>query len=57
MSRAQFEERFFGVLRWIVIAFLAVITVLPFYYMLLLSLKPIDSLLLDPGSLWVSTKD
>ncbi|MFE5139016.1 carbohydrate ABC transporter permease [Streptomyces fagopyri] len=57
MSRAQFEERFFGVLRWIVIAFLAVITVLPFYYMLLLSLKPIDALLLDPGSLWVSTKD
>ncbi|MEV5784424.1 carbohydrate ABC transporter permease [Streptomyces sp. NPDC048448] len=57
MSRAQFEERFFGVLRWIVIAFLAVITVMPFYYMLLLSLKPIDALLLDPGSLWVSTKD
>ncbi|MEU6404252.1 carbohydrate ABC transporter permease [Streptomyces sp. NPDC046985] len=57
MSRAQFEERFFGVLRWFVIAFLAVITLLPFYYMLLLSLKPIDALLLDPGSLWVSAKD
>ncbi|MFF4442555.1 carbohydrate ABC transporter permease [Streptomyces sp. NPDC001621] len=57
MSRAQFEERFFGVARWVVIAFLAVITVVPFYYMLLLSLKPIDALLLDPGSLWVSTKD
>ncbi|MGW2715414.1 carbohydrate ABC transporter permease, partial [Streptomyces sp. NPDC001356] len=57
MSRAQFEERFFGVARWVVIAFLAVITVVPFYYMLLLSLKPIDALLLDPGSLWVSAKD
>ncbi|PKW04962.1 carbohydrate ABC transporter membrane protein 2, CUT1 family [Streptomyces sp. 1222.5] len=57
MSRAQFEERFFGVARWVVIAFLAVITVAPFYYMLLLSLKPIDALLLDPGSLWISTKD
>ena len=57
MSRAQFEERFFGAARWVVIAFLAVITVVPFYYMLLLSLKPIDALLLDPGSLWVSTKD
>ncbi|MEV7816905.1 carbohydrate ABC transporter permease [Streptomyces flaveolus] len=57
MSRAQFEERFFGVARWMVIAFLAVITVVPFYYMLLLSLKPIDALLLDPGSLWVSAKD
>ncbi|GHB45750.1 transporter [Streptomyces viridiviolaceus] len=57
MTRAQFEERFFGVLRWVVIAFLAVITLLPFYYMVLLSLKPIDALLLDPGSLWLSAKD
>ncbi|HET9382661.1 MAG TPA: carbohydrate ABC transporter permease [Streptomyces sp.] len=57
MTRAQVEERLFGVLRWIVIAFLAVITVLPFYYMVLLSLKPIDALLLEPGSLWVSAKD
>ena len=57
LSRARFEERFFGVARWIVIAFLAVITLLPFYYMVLLSLKPIDALLLDPGSLWVSAKD
>ncbi|MFI8949838.1 carbohydrate ABC transporter permease [Streptomyces sp. NPDC053750] len=56
LTRA-FEERFFGVLRWFVIAFLAVITLLPFYYMVLLSLKPIDALLLDPGSLWVSAKD
>lgn len=57
LTRARFEDKFFGVLRWVVIAFLAVITILPFYYMVLLSLKPIDSLLLDPGSLWVSTKD
>nr|WP_202436959.1 carbohydrate ABC transporter permease [Streptomyces sp. SID5910] len=57
MSRARFEDRFFGIVRWFVIAFLAVITVLPFYYMVLLSLKPIDALLLDPGSLWVSAKD
>jgi len=57
MTRAQFEERFFGVARWVVIAGLALITLVPFYYMLLLSVKPIDALLLDPGSLWVSTKD
>ncbi|WP_373682287.1 MULTISPECIES: carbohydrate ABC transporter permease [Streptomyces] len=57
MTRARFEDGLFGVLRWIVIAFLAVITVVPFYYMLLLSLKPIDALLLDPGSLWISAKD
>ncbi|MFC5801911.1 carbohydrate ABC transporter permease [Streptomyces formicae] len=57
LSRAQFEERLFRVLRWVVIAFLAAITIVPFYYMLLLSVKSIDALLLDPGSLWVSAKD
>ncbi|CAL9280388.1 MULTISPECIES: carbohydrate ABC transporter permease [Streptomyces] len=57
LSRAQVEDRVLGVLKWLVIAFLAVITLLPFYYMLLLSLKPVDALLLDPGSLWLSAKD
>ncbi|MGW1541935.1 carbohydrate ABC transporter permease [Streptomyces sp. NPDC002309] len=57
LTRARFEDGLFGVLRWVVIAFLAVITVVPFYYMLVLSLKPIDALLLDPGSLWISAKD
>ncbi|MFF7339758.1 carbohydrate ABC transporter permease [Streptomyces sp. NPDC008163] len=44
-------------MRWVVIAFLAAITIVPFYYMLMLSLKPIDALLLDPGNLWISAKD
>ncbi|MCI3150621.1 carbohydrate ABC transporter permease [Streptomyces werraensis] len=57
LSRAQVEDRVLGVLKWLVIAFLAAITLLPFYYMLLLSLKPIDALLLDPGSLWLPAKD
>ncbi|NED79157.1 carbohydrate ABC transporter permease, partial [Streptomyces sp. SID11233] len=57
MTRAQFEERLFGVLRWVVILFLALITIVPFYYMLLLSLKPIDALLLDPGRLWISARE
>jgi multiple sugar transport system permease protein len=57
MSRAQFEERFFGVARWVMIVFLALITLVPFYYMLLLSVKSIDSLLLDPGALWVSARE
>ncbi|MFI6348506.1 carbohydrate ABC transporter permease [Streptomyces sp. NPDC050560] len=57
MTRAQFEERFFGVARRVTIAVLALITLVPFCYMLLLSVKPIDALLLDPGSLWVSGKD
>lgn len=57
MTRAQFEERFFAVVRPLVIALLAVITIAPFLYMLLLSVKPIDALLLDPGRLWVSARD
>lgn len=57
MSRAVFEERFFGAARWVVIAFLALITLVPFYYMLVLSVRSIDSLLLDPGSLWVSAAE
>ncbi|HZG05573.1 MAG TPA: carbohydrate ABC transporter permease [Streptomyces sp.] len=57
MTRTQFEERLFGALRWLTIAFLAVVTVAPFCYMLLLSVKPIDALLLDPGALWVSAED
>ncbi|MGW1027959.1 carbohydrate ABC transporter permease [Streptomyces sp. NPDC002577] len=57
MTRTQFEERLFGALRWVVIVFLALITLVPFCYMLLLSVKPIDALLLDPGSFWVSAKD
>jgi multiple sugar transport system permease protein len=57
MSRAVFEDRLFGGLRWVVIAVLLLATVFPFYYMVLLSLKPTGQLLLHPGSLWVSTHD
>lgn len=57
MSRARAEERVFAVLRWVVIAFLALATVLPFGYMVLLSVKPIEALLLDPGRLWVSADE
>ncbi|MFF7333659.1 ABC transporter permease subunit [Streptomyces sp. NPDC008150] len=56
-SRAHVEERTFAILRWVVIAFLAVITIVPFYYMLLLSVKPIDQLIVDPSKLWVSLSD
>ena len=43
-------------LRWLrrlVIAVFLVITVFPFYYMLVLSVRPIERLLLDPGALVV----
>jgi multiple sugar transport system permease protein len=45
------ERRFFGIARWVVIAGLLVITVFPFYYMVLLSFRPLESLLEDPGAL------
>ncbi|NYV78436.1 carbohydrate ABC transporter permease [Streptomyces sp. UH6] len=57
MSRARFEERLFAVVRPLVILLLALITLVPFLYMVLLSVKPIDALLLEPGALWVSAKD
>jgi multiple sugar transport system permease protein len=54
MSRDMVERRFFGVARWVVIAGLLVITLFPFYYMILLSFRPLQSLLQDPGALWPS---
>jgi multiple sugar transport system permease protein len=51
MSRDMVERRFFGIARWVVIAGLLVITVFPFYYMVLLSFRPLQSLLQDPGAL------
>jgi len=52
MTRAQFEERFFGTLKWISIVFFTVIALFPLLYMLALSFKPIQDLLLDPGRWW-----
>ena len=52
MTRAQFEERFFGTLKWISIVFFAAIALFPLLYMLALSFKPIQDLLLDPGKWW-----
>jgi len=36
-TRDEFENRFFGIIRWLVIAGLLIVTVFPFYYMGLLS--------------------
>ncbi|GIF77494.1 carbohydrate ABC transporter permease [Asanoa siamensis] len=52
MDRATFETRLFGVLRWVVIAILVVVTLFPFYYMVLLSIRPIETVLANPGDLW-----
>jgi multiple sugar transport system permease protein len=53
LSREQLEIRIFGILKWVMIAFFVIITVLPFYYMLILSFRAIENVLASPGSLWV----
>ncbi|MDF2048529.1 MULTISPECIES: carbohydrate ABC transporter permease [unclassified Arthrobacter] len=50
-TRDVIETRIFAVLRWVVIIGLVLVTLFPFYYMFILSIRPLDSLLRDPGSL------
>jgi multiple sugar transport system permease protein len=52
-TRDTVETAVFRVLRWVVIAGLLVVTLFPFYYMLLLSVRSLDEVLQDPGALWV----
>lgn len=51
-SRYSIETRVFGVLRWFVIAGLVLFTLFPFYYMVLLSVRDLSSLVQDPARLW-----
>jgi multiple sugar transport system permease protein len=57
VSRITVEKRTLGVLRWLVIALLVIATVFPFYYMVELSLVPIQDLLLNPDRLWIPIQD
>ncbi len=50
-TRDVIETKIFGVLRWVVIVGLVLVTLFPFYYMFVLSIRPLDALLRDPGSL------
>jgi multiple sugar transport system permease protein len=50
MTRGEFERWFFGVGKWLSIAFFLAITVFPFVYMVSLSFKDISTLLQDPAS-------
>ena len=52
MTRAVFEERLFGVLKWLSIVFFVIICLFPLVYMVALSFKPIQELLLDPAQWW-----
>jgi multiple sugar transport system permease protein len=57
LTRDAFERRLFGVLRPLIIVFLLVICLFPFYYMVLLSFRPLDAVLQDPGALWPDLGD
>ena len=48
------EEKVWGTVRVLTIVFLVLITVLPFWYMVVLSLRPIQEVLLAPGTIWVT---
>ena len=50
-SRDRVERGIFGVLRWVVIVLALLATLVPFYYMLMLSVRPIEDLLMRPDSL------
>jgi len=54
MDRATFETRLFRVLRGVVLTVLVVVTLFPFLYMLLLSVRPIDQVLQNPGRIWAA---
>ncbi|WP_018157851.1 carbohydrate ABC transporter permease [Demetria terragena] len=53
MNRHALEMRLWPVLRWVLIVGLVLITVFPFFYMVLLSFVPIEQLLQHPERLWV----
>ncbi|MEN8237725.1 MAG: carbohydrate ABC transporter permease [Actinomycetota bacterium] len=54
MTRSEFEEKLFGVLKWVSIVFFTVISLFPLVYMLALSFKPIAELLREPAQWWPS---
>jgi multiple sugar transport system permease protein len=56
-SRDAVENRSFGVLRWVVIIVLLVVTVFPFYYMAMLSFRSLDAVTQDPGGLLPSASE
>ncbi|MET0916436.1 MAG: carbohydrate ABC transporter permease, partial [Jiangellaceae bacterium] len=52
VSRDAVERRLLAVIRPAFIVFLLLISLFPFYYMVLLSFRPLDAVLQDPGALW-----
>jgi multiple sugar transport system permease protein len=56
-SRDRLERRILTVLRWVIMAGFLFAVLLPFYYMIVLSVKPIESLLRNPTALWVTPEE
>ena len=56
-TRDRLESRGLDILRWLVIAGLVLVTLFPFYYMLLLSVRGLENVVLDPGALWVTPSE
>ena len=56
-TRDAVETAVFGVLRRVVIALLVLVTVFPFLYMVVLSLRSLDEVLQQPGVLWPTDLD
>jgi multiple sugar transport system permease protein len=54
VSRTVVEERVLGFLRPVVIGLLLLVSLFPFYYMVVLSFRSLEGVLTDPGSFWVS---
>ncbi len=49
MTRAVFEQRLFGALKWLSVVFFVVVTGFPLLYMVSLSFKKMSELLVEPG--------
>jgi multiple sugar transport system permease protein len=56
-SRDRVETATFGVLRWVVIAVLVLVTAFPFYYMVVLSVRTLDEVVARPALLWPAAFD
>jgi multiple sugar transport system permease protein len=56
-SRDAIETRVFRVLRWVVIAFFLIISIFPFYYTVLLSIRALDQVVQNPGALFVGPSE
>jgi multiple sugar transport system permease protein len=56
-NRNAVEMRALGVLRPLLIVGLILVSLFPFYYMVVLSFRPLEAVLQDPGSFWVGVDE